>query len=123
MPTVHLSALLHLPDDDFVPSDPTSWHPKAGEEWGSFDEDDWGGKPKAGADCDGEAQRDGESKEDEEFLIRPQGAGTREAVPGLLGGARFDRMASKAKAEEVEVIEGEEMGGEVRDEATRSAGR
>lgn len=46
-----------------------------------------------------------------------------EDVPGLLGGARFDRIAAKPKAEDVEAVEGEETGGEVRDEAARSAGR
>ncbi|CAM9130911.1 unnamed protein product [Scytosiphon promiscuus] len=92
------------------------------EEWGSFDEDDWRGEPTAGAGGGGKAHRD-EEDEEEPFLIRPQGSGVRGDVPGLLGGARFNSIASKAKAAEVEAVEGEEMGDEVRDETARSAGR
>ncbi|CAN0482547.1 unnamed protein product [Ectocarpus sp. 8 AP-2014] len=53
-------------------------------------------------------------------MLRPRGAGMGESVPGLLGGARFGKNLAAGPDDG----EGEEgIVDEVRDEATRSAGR
>lgn len=89
---------------------------ETGDEWGSFDDDDWLGKSSK----EGTGGSGGGAEEEVEALLRPRGAGTGESVPGLLGGARF----GKNLAAEPDDGEGEEgIVDEVRDEATRSAGR
>lgn len=62
------------------------------DDWGSFDEEDWRGSGR------GEGEHGGKSTE----VSRPRGAGIREEVPGLLGGARFVRENGEEGREEEE---------------------
>ena len=70
-----------------------------GDEWGTFDDDDWLGKGGAGQG---------------EEALRPRGAGIGEDVPGLLGGEVFGRTD--------EAVDKGGKGDEVRDRG-RSANR
>lgn len=69
---------------------------EAGDEWGTFDDDDWAGKARG------------------EEVLRPRGAGVGEDVPGLLGGGGFGGIE--------EAVGEEEEASEARDRA-RSADR
>lgn len=98
-------------------------HAQPGDEWGAFEEDDWRGETGAGTSSVIPETRGVRVEDEEEAFSRPrdQGVGG-DAVPGLLGGARFGKFAQEV--EDVEAVAGEGgVGDEVPDEAANSAGR